>query len=253
MRGRVGARISAVIAAAAFAGATSAAFAGATSAAFAGSTAAGQPAPSQPAPPAPGCGAEVAARVQLRYDGIRSLRARFTQTSRNVAFGGDAGPAAEPARGRVEFAKPGRMRFEYETPEPSLVVSDGKTLWIYDPVAKEVQVLAVEGDFLSAAAIQFLLGEGRLSESFEVTAKSCAPERAELELRPRAEASYERIDLVVDPATGWIRETTVHDLLGNRTQVAFEAIEAGGAVDEARFRFEPPEGVRVLTLEREPR
>lgn len=235
MGSRIGARIAVVLAAASFAGAS----------------AGGQPAPSPPAPPA--CGPEVAARVQLRYDGIRSLRARFTQTSRNVAFGDDAGPASEPARGRVEFAKPGRMRFEYETPEPSLVVSDGKTLWIYDPVAKEVQVLAVEGDFLSAAAIQFLLGEGRLSESFDVTAKSCAPDRAELELRPRAETSYERIDLVVEPATGWIRETTVHDLLGNRTQVAFEEIEAGGPVDEARFRFEPPAGVRVLTLEREPR
>jgi outer membrane lipoprotein carrier protein len=214
---------------------------------------AGAGAAAQPAPPA-SCGPEAAARVQARYDGIRSLRARFTQTTESVAFGGgDAAPAAAPASGRVEFAKPGRMRFEYETPEPSLVVSDGKTLWIYDPVAKEVQVLAVEGDFLSAAAIQFLLGEGRLTESFEVTATSCAPKRAELALRPRAEASYEQLDLVVDPTSGWIRETTVRDLLGNRTRVVFEDVEAGGEPDAARFRFEPPEGVRVLTLEKEPR
>jgi outer membrane lipoprotein carrier protein len=225
---------------------------GLAAAAFAGASAGGQPAPSGAAPPAPACGPEVAARIQARYDGIGSLRARFTQTTRNVAFGGDAGPASAPASGRVEFAKPGRMRFEYEVPEPSLVVSDGKTLWIYDPAAKEVQVLAVAGDFLSAAAIQFLLGEGHLAESFEVTAKSCAPERAELELRPRAESSYERIDVVADPKSGWIRETTVHDLLGNQTHVAFEGIEAGGPVDEARFRFEPPEGVRVLTLEKGP-
>ena len=243
---RLGARIAVVLAAAALAGARAAA-----------QPAPGEPpprpAPTQPAPGSPSCGPEVAARIQARYDGIRSLRARFEQTTQSVAFGGDSGPASEPARGRVEFAKPGRMRFEYETPEPSLVVSDGKTLWIYDPVAKEVQVLAVEGDFLSAAAIQFLLGEGRLQESFEVTAKSCAPERAELELRPRAEASYERIDLVADPKSGWIRETTVRDLLGNRTRVVFEDVEAGGEPDAARFRFEPPEGVRVLTLEKEPR
>jgi len=243
----LGARIAVVLVAAALAGARAAAQPAP------GEPPPSRPAPAQPAPGSPGCGPEVAARIQARYDGIQSLRARFEQTTQSVAFGGDSGPASEPARGRVEFAKPGRMRFEYETPEPSLVVSDGKTLWIYDPVAKEVQVLAVEGDFLSAAAIQFLLGEGRLQESFEVTARSCAPERAELELRPRAEASYERIDLVADPQSGWIRETTVHDLLGNRTRVAFEGIEAGGAVDEARFRFEPPEGVRVLTLEKEPR
>ena len=218
-----------------------------------GRGAAEEPAQAPAQAPAADCGAEVAAQVQARYDGIRSLRARFTQISRNVAFGGDSGPEAEPARGRVEFAKPGRMRFEYETPEPSLVVSDGKTLWIYDPTAREVQVLPVSEGFLSAAAIQFLLGEGRLNESFEVKARSCTAQRAELELRPRAEASYERIDLGVERGTGWIRDTTVHDLLGNRTQVVFEDIETGGAPDDARFRFEVPEGVKVLTLEGETR
>jgi outer membrane lipoprotein carrier protein len=191
----------------------------------------------------------VTAQVQQRYDGVRSLRARFQQTSRNVAFGGSAGPEAVPARGRVEFAKPGRMRWEYEAPEPSLVVSDGKSLWLYDPVAKEAQVLSVEQGFLSAAAIQFLLGEGRLLESFEVKARRCEADRAELELRPRTEAPYERIDLVVDRRTGWIRETTVFDLLGNETHVRFEGIETGDAPDEARFRFEPGPGDRVLIVE----
>ena len=204
--------------------------------------------PAAPAP-APDCGPAVTAQVQQRYDGLRSLRARFAQVSRNVAFGGSGGPEAAPSRGRVEFAKPGRMRWEYEAPEPSLVVSDGKKLWIYDPKAKEAQVLSVEQGFLSAAAIQFLLGEGRLLESFEVKALRCEPERAELELRPRAEASYERIDLVVDRKTGWIRETTVYDLLGNETHVSFDEIEPGGAPDEARFRFEPGPGDRVLIVE----
>jgi outer membrane lipoprotein carrier protein len=202
-----------------------------------------------PAAPAPDCAAAVSAQVQARYDGVRSLRARFDQESRNVAFGGAGGPDAAPSRGRVEFAKPGRMRWEYEAPEPSLVVSDGKKLWIYDPKAKEAQVLSVDQGFLSAAAIQFLLGEGKLLESFEVKARRCDPERAELELRPRAEASYERIDLVVDRKTGWIRETTVFDLLGNETRVRFEDLEAGGAPDEARFRFEPGAGDRVLIIE----
>jgi outer membrane lipoprotein carrier protein len=210
------------------------------------------PAPQAPSAPGGDCAGEAVARVQARYDGVASLRARFTQTTRNVAFGGESGPESEPASGRVEFAKPGRMRFEYEKPEPSLVVSDGKTLWIFDPVAKEVQVLPVDKGFLSAAAIQFLLGQGRLAESFDIAARECSPDRALLELRPKAEASYERLELQVERASGWIRETTVFDLLGNRTHIVFEGIETGGAPDEARFRFEPPEGVRVLKLEEAP-
>ena len=174
--------------------------------------------------PAADCALAATDRVQARYEGLLALRARFRQTTWSVAFGGDSGPEAVAAEGRVEFAKPGRMRWEYEKPAPSLVVSDGSTLWIYDPTAREVQVLSVDQGFLSAAAIQFLLGQGRLRESFEVAARSCSATRAELELRPRADASYERIELAVDPGTGWIQETTVTDLLGNRTHVVFEGV-----------------------------
>jgi outer membrane lipoprotein carrier protein len=199
------------------------------------------------------CAAEISARVQERYDGVRSLRAKFTQTSRNVAFGDSPEAGAEAAAsGRVEFAKPGRMRFEYEKPEPSLVVSDGATLWIFDPAAKEVQVLPVSGGFLSAAAIQFLLGEGRLTETFTVGARSCGADRAVLDLRPKGEATYERIEIGVEPKTGWIRETTVFDLLGNETHLAFTDLATNEPAPAERFRFDPPAGVRVLKLDAEP-
>ena len=145
----------------------------------------------------------------------RALHADGRATSPS---GARRGPSRVPARGKVEFAKPGRMRFEYESPEPSLVVSDGKTLWIYDPTAKEVQVLAVSEGFLSAAAIQFLLGEGKLERVLRGDRAELRPERAELELRPRAEADLRAHRPRRSSAeTGWIRETTVHDLLGNRT------------------------------------
>ena len=62
------------------------------------------------------------------------------QTTRRVALGDGAGDALA-ASGEVVFAKPGKMRWTYESPEPSLVVSDGATLWIYDPKAREVQKL----------------------------------------------------------------------------------------------------------------
>ena len=200
----------------------------------------------EPAAEAPACGPAVAARVQERYDAVRDLSARFTQESLHVAFGG-AG-SEEQASGAVVFAKPGRMRWEYEKPEPSLVVSDGETLWLYDPAAREAQRLPVDRGFLSAAAIQFLLGDGRLVETFEVRAVRCGEEEAQLELLPREEATYERIELVVEVASGWIRETRVHDLFGNQTRVRFEDLVANQDVPAERFRFEPPTDARVLTL-----
>lgn len=193
------------------------------------------------------CAREVAGRVQARYEGVRDLEARFTQKSTSVAFGG-AGQEMR-ARGIARFAKPGRMRWTYEEPEPSVVVSDGKTLWIYDPVAKEAQEFPVGEGFLSGTAVQFLLGEGDILGAFEVRAEGCGTAAVRLRLRPRADASYESLELMVAPGTGDVRETAVVDLFGNRTDVIFESMRSNLKLDPAQFRFEAGPGVRVLRAE----
>lgn len=193
------------------------------------------------------CAGEVAERVQRHYESVRDLRARFAQRSERVALGGQGGSALE-ATGEVVFAKPGRMRWSYESPEPSLVVSDGKTLWIHDPQAHEVQELPLGPDFLSGAALQFLLGEGRLLEAFEVSARHCGEPEVELVLVPRKDAHYERLGLRVDPARGAVRETEVLDLLGNRTVVAIRDVRVNTGPEAALFRFDAPPGTRVLSI-----
>jgi outer membrane lipoprotein carrier protein len=195
----------------------------------------------------PGCAREVALQVQQHYEGVRDLQAEFSQSTHNAVLGEVPGAGAA-ARGRVVFAKPGRMRWVYESPEPSLVVSDGETLWIYDPTMKEVQVLSVDTGFLSGTAIQFLLGEGKILESFDVGAESCEGDQVYLDLRPKQMASYERLRLRVERASGAILATTVFDLFGNRTEVVFEKMQRNRAPDPALFRFEPSADDRVLRL-----
>jgi outer membrane lipoprotein carrier protein len=192
------------------------------------------------------CARAIAARVQARYDGVRDIEARFTQRSRSVALGGAAQELE--ASGVALFAKPGRMRWSYEKPDPSLVVSDGTTLWIYDPVAREAQEFPVGEGFLSGTAVQFLLGEGRITEAFEVRSDACEGESVRLFLTPREEASYESLELLVRPASGDVLGTAVIDLFGNRTDVRFESLQVNRGPDPGRFRFEPEPGVRVMRV-----
>lgn len=193
------------------------------------------------------CAVAVAERVQRRYDAVRDLRARFVQRSTSVALGSAPASALE-TRGEVVFAKPGRMRWSYETPEPSLVVSDGKTVWIHDPAAKEAQELPLGPEFLSGAAIQFLLGDGRLADEFEIDARGCGSPVVQLLLAPRRDSSYERLELAVDAKSGEIRATVVVDVLGNRTEVELADVRVDTRPDASLFRFEPPEGTRVLSV-----
>jgi outer membrane lipoprotein carrier protein len=120
-----------------------------------------------------GEGERAAKQIQTRYEGIRDIRANFEQVSESATFDGQSLMTPDPKTGRVVFAKPGKMRWTYLEPEPSVVVSDGRTLWIYDIEAESATRLQVTKGFLSGAALQFLLGDGQILESFDVRATTC--------------------------------------------------------------------------------
>jgi outer membrane lipoprotein carrier protein len=198
-------------------------------------------------PEASPCVKRTVAAVQKRYEGVSDLSARFVQTTLAVSLGG-GGATPTRSSGRVTFAKPGRMRWDYEEPEKSLVVSDGEILWIYDPAYGEAQRLPMGGAFLSGAAIQFLLGDGDMLRDFQVEELSCGEEKVELELLPRAPASYEKLRIVANPGSGDISRTVIVDLLGNVTEIGFSELRVDQKPPDDVFRFEPPEGVTVVDL-----
>lgn len=195
-----------------------------------------------------GCLDRTVDALQARYEGVRSVRARFVQTVRAAHTGGVA-PEPVVSAGRMVVEKPARMRWSYEEPEESLVVSDGESLWMYDPAFGEAQRLPVGEGFLSGAAVSFLLGEGDLRRDFEISLVSCEEGSAELELVPREPATYERLHVVADPRDGTLSHTRVSDLLGNVTDVALSEIETNVATEPGTFRFEAPEGVSVIELD----
>jgi outer membrane lipoprotein carrier protein len=196
----------------------------------------------------PSCRDAAVTALQQRYESAKDLRANIVQTTRSVALG-TAASEQMTSKGTVVFAKPGKMRWSYEEPEPSLVVSDGKTLWIYDPTFREAQKFPATEGYLSGAAIQFLLGEGAIERDFEISALRCEAAIAELRLQPRKPSSYEKLHIVVNPQTGDLLKTTVFFVLGNVTEVAFFNMELNTDPAESLFRFDPPADVRVIKLD----
>jgi outer membrane lipoprotein carrier protein len=193
------------------------------------------------------CGDAAAATLQHRYELVKDLRADIVQKTRAVALGPE--PSQQmTSKGTVVLAKPGKLRWSYEEPEPSLVVSDGETLWIYDPEFREAQKLPAAEGYLSAAAVQFLLGEGEMKRDFEISALSCGSDTAELRLVPRAAASYEEIHVLLNRTTGDLLRTTVFFVLGNVTEVAFSNIEINRNPAPDVFRLDLPADVRVIEL-----
>jgi outer membrane lipoprotein carrier protein len=199
-----------------------------------------------------GTGEATARLIQTRYEGIHDIRANFAQTNESATFGGEALMSPERKTGEVLFAKPGKMRWTYQTPEKSVVVSNGSTLWIYDVEAQSVTRLQVTSGFLSGAALQFLLGDGVILQSFDVRASRCEARRVSLDLVPKTDATYERLGLVADPGTGEVLATSVLDLFGNLTRIEFSEIQTNLGLGQEAFEFEPPEGVEVIEYDGSP-
>ncbi len=209
-------------------------------------------APGNGAAPGDPCLERAVAAVERRYASVRDLRANFAQITKSATLGMRRLSSPIERTGTVEFAKPGKMRWSYEHPEPSVVTSDGRTLWIYDPAAREVQKMSVGEGILSGAAIQFLLGEGDMRRDFHVALIACAEDAVDLELAPRSDATYEKLRVRIDPETGDLVRSTIVDLFGNVTEVAFSEIRVNLGPEPGAFVFEPPDGVRVIELEGRP-
>ena len=76
-------------------------------------------------------------RMQKRYDQSKDFRARFSQNYSRAVVG-----RSTLSTGTVAFKKPGRMRWDYDKPEPRMFVSNGQVLWLYEPTEKQAQELA---------------------------------------------------------------------------------------------------------------
>jgi outer membrane lipoprotein carrier protein len=168
------------------------------------------------------------------------LVARFVQSYRSGLLG-----RAVVEKGRVSVKRPGRMRWEYESPERKLFISDGKTFYFYVP--EDHQVIIQEQDDERSLAARLLGGEGGLLEEFTATLDE-PDEEGVLRVRlvpRRADADLARAFVDVEPS-GRLRSVLVEDVQGGRTSFRFEDLREKAGLPDALFRFEIPSGVEVI-------
>ena len=197
--------------------------------------------------PARGLGAsaqDVVRKVQDRYDQTQNFAADFTQEMRI-----EAGGQVIKSSGRVWFQRPGRMHWEYLSPEKQTIIADGTTLWIVQPADNQVLKAPLQNAFESRTPVSFLLGVARIEKDFRATLLSPGEDgRLRLQLDPAnaEDGSLGSVILDVDPDTYDVQAATIRDPLGNTTRVALVDVERNGAVDESLFRFERPSGMDVI-------
>ena len=183
--------------------------------------------------------ADAVAGVQAFYAGVTDFKATFTQTMQRRHL-----PRPLHKTGTVFFKRPGMMRWDYLQPDRVYYISDGDTLWSYEPEERVAYKVPVKNSELYGA-LKFLFGQGDLKAGFVVALGTQGSGRVTLELTPRdKQSAYKLLRLHVAVANWQIVETELIDPLDNVSQITFADVTYEPLKPEG-FKFTPPEGVRV--------
>jgi len=121
-----------------------------------------QPQPSGSAQAQAGDVASAVAKVQAFYDNSTTFKSHFQQKFWVKAYNQE-----KNSEGDATFAKPGKMHWIYQTPAGNRVVSDGQKVKVYEAANKQMYEQAVsQATSQHAAALSFLTGQGKLTDSF---------------------------------------------------------------------------------------
>jgi outer membrane lipoprotein carrier protein len=193
--------------------------------------------------------AEVAAALQQKYDAIRDFSASFTQ----IYEGGVLRRKASES-GTVFIKKPGKMRWDYTSPQKKLFVSDGKTMYMYFPADKQVMKNPVPDQDQATSAVLFLMGKGDVTRDFTVRyADGGAEDIYLLRLDPRTrQAEYDWLQITADRKTLQIRALAWGDAQGGRSTFTFSNFKENPGLSDKNFEFTIPRGTEVITSGKTP-
>ena len=202
--------------------------------------------PAQAGAPARPPAAETARALQQKYDRVKDFTADFTHTYE----GGVLKKKAVVERGVVKIRKPGRMRWDYTSPDKKTFVSDGRQIYSYIPADKQVIRSDMPSDDRATTAVLFLAGKGNLTRDFTVS-YATPDETADtwaLRLDPKQkQQDYDWLVIVVDRKTLEIRSLTAAEQQGGRSSFAFTNYRENTGIDDKAFEFKIPKGVDVIT------
>jgi outer membrane lipoprotein carrier protein len=178
-------------------------------------------------------------RLQTFLDKLDTFSAGFQQ----VVF--DAkGNVEEKSVGVMYLKRPGEFHWSYWEPYSEEIISDGRTIWVYDKDLKQVTIKDAAssiGD--SPAAV--LAGNVDINKYYVVIDMGVTDATDWLELTPRdVNSQYKsvRLGFSGDKLSAMI----LFDDLGNKTQINFLNARVNMHLDDALFRFTPPKGVDVI-------
>ncbi len=149
------------------------------------------------------------------------------------------GKLIQQGSGELALAQPNQFYWHLQQPDESVIVADGKDVWIYNPFAEEVSVLALE-NAIAASPMTLLVRRDEASWArYNITLdKEC------FEIAPKTEeAGVQQVSVCFNDNT--LTQLALKDTQGNLSQFKLSGQKPLTDSDKTLFQFEVPEGVSI--------
>lgn len=176
------------------------------------------------------------ARVEAYLNALTTLRARFLQLAQNGAS----------AQGTALISRPGRMRFDYDPPEPLLLVASGGQVLMYDRELRQPTAVPASSTPLGL----LLRPEIRLAGDITVTGTERSAGFFRVGLHRTGARAEGLLTLTFSEQPLELRQWTVLDSQGRETRVTLYEVQTGIALPDRLFDFNDP---RFLEAEQQRR
>ena len=161
------------------------------------------------------------------------------------------GVLKEESSGRVALSAPRQFRWEYQRPDPQLIVADGDHVWIYDPDLEQVTVKNQNAEE-QQSALTVLIDPGELDRRYILGDAGSDGGLKWISLKPKKssdDSQFKQAKLGFNasgPNGVSLGRMTIEDTLGQRTEIAFTDWQRNPTFAKGLFAFTPPKGVDVV-------
>ncbi len=188
---------------------------------------------------------EVLDKVISKY-GSFAFSASFVQTTSLKEM-----EMTDKASGYIIFKPPYKMRWRYYTPEVQEVVSDSKSLWIYNEKDNQVTVGKSEDFFKSGRGGSFLTDIKNLRKNFKITPEGEIEENIyRFRLLPVSEnPDISSIYLLISAKSFDIVGISTYNAYDDENSLEFKNVKLLNDIPNSEFDFVIPKGAEVIRYE----
>jgi outer membrane lipoprotein carrier protein len=191
-------------------------------------------------------GTRALARASGAYETLDALRADFTMELNNPLL-----RRTTTSRGRLAQRAPDRILLRFTEPDGDVIVGDGTYFWVFYPSVSPDQVTRAPAAQAGSGGVDLraqFVGEPaeRFDWTLEGTENVAGRPAHVLTLVPKEPAGYRSLRVWIDDEDGLVRRFRIEEHNGSMRTFELSSVEKNPTLPDSLFRFEPPEGVRIV-------